>query len=263
LQEIPTLEEVVRLSRCRTIRYRMEEHAMDEVKGMGTKIENLGMLNLMDMKPDDLAAVMRIQNIGVIIVPEALIGTLMRIPQRNIGMTVTIPPTSGKIKQLTGQLTVDGEAFANRSGSPEDTLVIAGQIIITSEIKEVGFKEVIVAGQIVAPKKVESALVGAVSRLNGQIVYYTGETPRLFMGNDTFSKAFFELIDYPMTMILIGNFEFGSDIDMTLLKQKVPELVVIGELRAPKELVPLLQLLAVVKLGDIVGIEDAAAQSER
>ncbi|WP_199615801.1 hypothetical protein [Paenibacillus alkalitolerans] len=236
---------------------------MEELKVTGTTIENLGVLDLIEMKPEDLAAVTQIQNVGVIIAPEALSGALMKIPQRNVGMTVTIPPSSGKIKLLTGQLTVDGEAFANRSGSPEDMLVIAGQIIITSEIEAVGFKEVIVAGQIIAPKKAERALVGAVTRLTGQIAYYTGESPRLFVGNDTFSKAFFDLIDGNMAMVLIGNFEFGSDVDTAVLKQKVAELVVIGELRAPMELVPLLQLLTVVKLGNIVGKENAAAQSEQ
>jgi hypothetical protein len=241
----------------------MEELAMEEVKVTGTTIENLGILDLINKKPEDLAAVTWIQNVGVILAPEALSGALMKIPQKNVGLIVTIPPTSGKIKRLTGQLTVDGEVFANRSGSPEDLLIIAGQIIITSEIEVIGFKEVIVAGQIVAPKKTERALVGAVSQLSGQIVYYTGQTPRLFVGNDTFSKAFFDHIDGNMSMVLIGNFEFGSDVDTATLKQKVTELVVIGELKAPKELIPLIQLLAVVKLGNIVGEENAAAQSEQ
>ncbi|WP_029192784.1 hypothetical protein [Paenibacillus harenae] len=236
---------------------------MEEVKVTGTTIENLGILDLIDKKPEDLAAVTQIQNVGVVLAPEALSGALMKIPQKNVGLIVTIPPTSGKIKRLTGQLTVDGEAFANHSGSPEDMLVIAGQIIITSEIEVVGFKEVIVAGQIIAPKKAERALVGAVSQLTGQIVYYTGETPRLFVGNDTFSKAFLDLIDGNMSMILIGSFEFGSDVDTSTLKQKITELVLIGELRAPKELIPLLQLLAVVKLGNIVGKENVEAQSEQ
>jgi len=236
---------------------------MEEGKVTGTTIENLGILDLIDKKPEDLSAVTRIQNVGAILAPEALSGALINIPQKNVGMIVTIPPTSGKIKRLTGQLTVDGEVFANRSGSPEDMLIIAGQIIITSEIEAVGFKDVIVAGQIVAPKKAEKALVGAVSQLTGQIVYYSGETPRLFVGEDTFSKSFLELIDGKMSMVLIGNFEFSSDVDAATLKQKVEEIVLIGNLRVPKELAPLVQLLAVVKMGNIIVKENTEAQIEQ
>ena len=236
---------------------------MEEAKATGTTFENLGVLDLIEMKPDDLAAVTLIQNVGVIIAPEALSGTLLKIPQKNVGLTVTIPTTSGKIKRLTGQLAMDGEAFANRTGSPDDILVVAGQVIITSGIETVGFKEVIVSGQVIAPKKTEQTLMGAVSRFNGQMVYYNGETPRLFVGDDTFSKAFFDYFDDRFSMVLVGDFVFDSDVDTATLKQKVEEVVLIGNLKAPKQLVPLLQHLAVVKLGSIAGIENAAAASEQ
>lgn len=233
---------------------------MEDVQQAAKTIENMGVLELINMGPEDLAGVSLIQNVGVILVREALSGALMSIPQRNIGLIVTIPETSGKIKVLTGQLTLSSDVFSNPSGSADDILVIAGQAIITSasssQAEKIGFKEIIIAGQLIVPKNMESILSSAVTRLSGQIAYYTSETPRIFVGEDTFSKGFFELIDEKMAMILIGSFQLDSDVDIALFKQKVSEIILIGDLSASKALVPLLQLLAVVKLGEITGREE-------
>ena len=75
---------------------------MEDVGQMDKTIENMGVLELINMKPEDLARISLIQNIGVILVSEALSGVLLNITQRNIGMIVTIPQTSGKIIALTG-----------------------------------------------------------------------------------------------------------------------------------------------------------------
>ena len=236
---------------------------MEDVGQMDKTIENMGVLELINMKPEDLARISLIQNIGVILVSEAMSGVLMNITQRNIGMIVTIPQTSGKIKVLTGQLSLSGDIFSNSSGSSEDILVIAGQTIITSSLVEkIGYKDIIIAGQLIAPKGMESLLTSAVTRMSGQIAYYTSDTPRIFIGEDTFSKAFFDLIEGKMGMLLVGRFEIDSDVDIATLKQKVSEIILIGELSAPKTLVPLLQLLAVVKLGAING-RDAALTNQQ
>ncbi|KIL38265.1 hypothetical protein SD70_27465 [Gordoniibacillus kamchatkensis] len=156
-----------------------------------TVIENMGVLDLTSKKTDDLSGISEIRNVGVILAPQFLMDALLKVPQKNVGMTVTIPDTPGKIKLLTGQLTLSGEIFANSAGSEEDILVIAGQTIITSPIENVGFNEIIIAGQLIAPKVSEAALAGAVTKLAGQIAYYHSQLPRLFLGNDSLPKAFF------------------------------------------------------------------------
>jgi hypothetical protein len=218
-------------------------------------LQNMGVLDLTGKKPEDLASVTQIQNIGLILAPQSISEALMKIPQQNVGMTVTLPETSGKIKIFTGQLTLSGEVFANASGSPDDILAIAGQIVITSPIEKVGYDEIIIAGQLIAPKKSEAALAGGLTKLTGQVAYYNSDTPRFFIGEDSFSKPFFELIEDKMSMALIGEFEIESDVDAALLKQKISELILIGNVKAPKALVPLLQLLTVTKIGEITGSE--------
>ncbi|KIL38266.1 hypothetical protein SD70_27470 [Gordoniibacillus kamchatkensis] len=64
-------------------------------------------------------------------------------------------------------------------------------------------------------------------------------------------------------MLLVGNFEIASDVDAALFKQKVTELIVMGNVSASKELIPLLKLLATTKLGNISAKADADAPSEQ
>ncbi|QHW29820.1 hypothetical protein GZH47_02540 [Paenibacillus rhizovicinus] len=231
-------------------------------QGQGVTIENLGMLDLTGKKTDELSGIALIQNVGLILVPQSLSDALMKVPQRNVGLTVSLPePTNpdAKMKLYTGQLTLSGEVFSNAGGSPDDILVIAGQVVISSPIVNVGYGDIIIAGQILAPKGSEALLSAKLTRLTGQIIYYKSDAPRIFIGNDSFSRSFFELIDSPMSMALVGNYEIEQDVDIALMKQKVSELILIGNLTAPKPLVPLLQLLAEVKLGDITGKDDADA----
>lgn len=228
-----------------------------EITTTGITLENMGVLDLSGKKSSDLSGISLIQNIGVILAPHSLTDALLHIPQRNIGTTVMLPDTQAKIKILSGQLTLSGEVFANNSGSSDEILVIVGQVIITSPIEKVGYNEVIVAGQLIAHKKNEAALTSALSRMSGQIAYYNADTPRLFMGSDKFSKEFFELVEDKMAMIIVGNCEIESDVEISLIKQKISEVVLIGELSAPKALLPLLQMLTVTKLGKISVRDDA------
>ncbi|WP_314591926.1 hypothetical protein [Paenibacillus terrigena] len=219
-------------------------------------INNVGFLELTGKSPEDLSGISYLENVGVILVPESLHATLMKIPQKNVGLIVTVPITKGKIKVLSGQLTLSGDVFSNLTGSPEDILVIVGQVIISSPIEAVGFSEVIVAGQLFAPKSQESKIASTVSRMVGQIAYYTGDVPRIFIGDETFSQDFFELIDSKMSLILIGSCEISEDVDIAILKQKIADFIIIGDITVSRKLAPLIQILATTKLGDILIRED-------
>ncbi|MBO7746235.1 hypothetical protein I8J29_18665 [Paenibacillus sp. MWE-103] len=226
----------------------------------GLTIENLGVLDLTGKTAEGLAGISLIHNVGLIIVPSSLADAVMRIPQKNVGSTLQLPDEtgSGKLKVFTGQISLSGESLANAGGSPDDILVVAGQALITSHVDAVGYRELIVMGQLMAPKSSESALSGALTRMMGQVFYYKGDVPRVILGSESYSRAFLELLDKPISLVVLGDCEFEADVDVALMKAKVGELVVLGTIRAPKRLIPLVQLLAETKLGDIVATDDHA-----
>lgn len=300
----------------------------------GREIRDVALLDLTGAhSAAALEGVTRISRVATILVPESLLARLSSIPLDRVASTIPVPDGK-KVKVFTGQITLSGEALANADTQDSQILVIVGQLIITSPVQQVGYSDLIVVGQLVAPTGSETALGTGVSRLTGQVVYYpytegasirllsgtavsgealantggqpgdillatsnlvitspiahvgyqqvlaighvvvpkdtdptalaritpvggqvatytTAAPPRVFDGKDHFSAGFFELLDEPTTLVLDGSFSFDEDVPPELLRQKVASIIFDGRLRAPRRLIPVLQLLSVVRDGVI------------
>lgn len=228
----------------------MENVKQAEIQGR--VIANNGLLDWTGAKPEDLADVTSINNNGLIIAPESLSSALSRIPQHNNGCICLVPHTTGKVVFLSGNVSLGGEYFANSNGTPEDILVIAGQVVVTSAVAKIGFQDIVVAGELILPKGSEVVLGSTLSRMLGEVLYYSNTSNvRLFIGNDTFSNSFFDFIDDKMTMVLVGSFEMDNDVQIESIRSKVSEIILKGDLTASKSIVPLLQYLATSKKGNI------------
>ena len=159
-----------------------------------------------------------------------------------------------RFRTMSGQTKLSGDALANPKGDPSDILFLIGQTVITSPVDEVGFQHVVAAGQLMAPKESELAL-SSVLTCEGQLIWYEGR-PRLFLGAERFRRAFFELFDEPVALLLIGRFEIDDDVPPELLREKVSEITLIGKLRASAPLIPMLQFLVTEKQGTITTEQD-------
>ncbi|MGI8912272.1 MAG: hypothetical protein ACR2JY_00540 [Chloroflexota bacterium] len=220
------------------------------------EIRAVGILDLTSVSAaEDFDGITAIRDVGLILVRESMAGRLGRVAMSAVGATVTVPD-GNNVKIHTGVTELSGQALS-APGHEDDVLVLAGPVIITGAVEQVTYKALIINGVLVAPKESQSVLSGSISRLNGVAAYYSGSTPRVFTGSDHFSKAFFEYLDQPITMVLAGDFTFEPDVTAELLKQKVLELVVVGHLKAHRDLVPLVQVLAVAKAGKISALPDA------
>ena len=163
-----------------------------------------------------------------------------------------------RFRNLSGQTKVSGEVLANRGGNPSDVLFLTGQTIITGPTSEVGFQNIVAAGQLIAPRESEVELMSALT-MQGQLVWYDGQ-PRFFSGRESFGRAFFELLDEPMSMVLFGSFTIDDDVPPELLREKVGDITLIGRLVASKEVLPVLQLLVTEKHGTITTEQDAGGR---
>jgi hypothetical protein len=158
------------------------------------------------------------------------------------------------VKVSTGQLRASGEVLANPTGGPDDILVVAGQFIVTGPVATVGYRRVVVAGQVFAPRDSQPVL-GPALIVKGQLIWYAGQ-PRFFVGKERFGRLFFELLDQPLSMALVGRFEIDPEVSPELLREKVAEITLVGKLIAPPQLVGVLQLLTTEKVGEIMVAED-------
>jgi hypothetical protein len=121
-------------------------------------------------------------------------------------------------------------------------------------VAKVGYRRIVVAGQVLAPHDSQPVLGPAVT-VKGQLSWYTGQ-PRFFVGKERFGRSFFELLDRPLSLALVGRFEIDPDVPPELLRDKIQEITLVGKLIAPKELVGVLQLLTTEKVGKIMAAED-------
>jgi hypothetical protein len=196
---------------------------------------------------------------GLVLAPHGSEAALGAGLTRVTGAVDYYPFVEGQdVKVSTGRQRLGGEVLANPAGGPDDILVVAGQLIITGTVAKVGYRRVVVAGQMLAPMD-SQALLGPVAVVKGQLTWYTG-TPRFFIGKERFGRSFFELVDQPLTLALLGEFEFDPDVTPGLLREKVAEITLVGRLIAPRELVGALQLLTMEKVGEILVAPDDAGQ---
>jgi hypothetical protein len=194
---------------------------------------------------------------GLVLAPHGSESALGAGLTRVTGSVDYYPYVEGQdVKVSTGQLRVGGEVLANPAGSPDDILVMAGQLIVTGPVAKVGYRRVVVAGQMLAPRDSQPVLGPAVI-VKGQLIWYTGQ-PRFFVGKERFGRSFFELLDQPLNLALVGRFEIDADVPPELLREKVEEITLVGKLVVPPELVGVLQLLTVEKVGEIAVAEHDA-----
>lgn len=232
----------------------LNEEKTDEIITQSIVIEDLPILDLTGYKsPDELKGIQKLNNIAMIIVPESFQSALYRISMSNIGSIVPIP--SGEYVVISGEMKMPGESLEVPDPDGKDTLVIIGQLTITTPVKKVSYKRVVVAGQLLVPRGSEAAIANVIHRCDGVISYY-GENPRVFTGNEHFGKDFFEYLNEPICLVLTGNFEISKEVTREILKPKVSEIILTGRLTAPKELIGLLQVLTTEKSGYIVPLKE-------
>jgi hypothetical protein len=225
-----------------------EAESHEESATTAGHIHDLGLLDLRFAKtPEDLSHITRISDVGMVLISESMAPALMKIPINDVGTVVHIPD-GVQVNCLTGQTRISGEALA--SGDPASILFIAGQFFVTSPITSIGYKEVRVAGQLFAPRGSEAALTAKLTQLTGQILYLP-DNPRLVMGEESFGKAFLELLPEPTSMVIMGQVTFDDDVTVELVRSKLTEIVLMGQIHAPAALLPILQVITKEKMGQI------------
>ena len=153
-------------------------------------------------------------------------------------------------KVLTGQVKLSGATLANPAGQPEDVLLAAGQVVVTGPVTSVGYAQVIVTGQLVAPAAGREVLEPRM-QVHGQSAWYRSDDPRVIVEDTRFGPDFFRLLDHPVSLVVLADLSIAPGVTETKLQEKEADNILQSDLTAPADLVPALQVLATDAFGTI------------
>jgi hypothetical protein len=106
-------------------------------------IEDVALLDLTPLtSPEDLAAITRISDVAIVLVPESLMPAAVGIPMDDVAMVVPVPD-GVNVRNHTGALVMGGEALAGPDVE-DAALVVTGTLILTSPVPRVAYRQVIV-----------------------------------------------------------------------------------------------------------------------
>jgi hypothetical protein len=189
----------------------------------------------------------RISVVGSVFAPRGSEAVLGRVFGGGVGTVTYYRHQHGQdgphVKVLSGQVRLTGAALANRTGEPSDILVAAGQVIITGEVGPIGYSQIFVAGQVLAPEAAQSELETRMDT-QGQSVWYRSGDPRLFLDDVELGPDYFRMLDHPISLIALGDLTIGAGVTSELLREHVADIVLLGDVLAPAEAVPAIQVLA-------------------
>ncbi len=154
------------------------------------------------------------------------------------------------VKLLSGQVKLSGAMLANPAGQPDDILIVAGQVVVTGEISSIGYRTVIIAGQLAA-SAASRDLIEPAAHIQGQAGWYEGGTPRVFNGDATLGPGFFRMLDHPVSLVVFGDLSIAEGVTEDMMREKITGITVFGDATAPAELVGALQVLTTDAFGDI------------
>jgi hypothetical protein len=215
-------------------------------------IRAVGVLDLLHVTPEDLERTTSIGDVGTVLVRESMAGRLSAIPMHKVGSVVAVPD-GGRLVTNMGVVKLPGEALA-ASGHEDEVLLVVGPLVITTPVERVAYRRLVVVGVLVAPKGSEAALASVA--LTGVSTFYSlGAAPRTVIGEESWSREFFEELPEPVTLVVVGAVTVEPGVTRDLLREKVSSIALVGTLRAPKELVPILQVLSPDKVGEISVLE--------
>lgn len=154
------------------------------------------------------------------------------------------------VKILSGQVKISGTMLANPAGHPEDILIAAGQVLVTGEVTTIGYRLVMIAGQLAAPAAARDTIEPA-AQIQGQAGWYEGGAPRVFNTDASLGPDFFRLLDQPVSLVVFGNLAIAAGVTEAMVREKVTGITVFGDATAPPELIGVLQVLTTDAFGDI------------
>jgi hypothetical protein len=220
--------------------------------GLGATEDVLVVVGILVITSPVTGAVPRqISVIGSVLAPRGSEQALGPVLGGGTGSVTYYRQTDGQeVKILTGDVKLSGAMLANPAGQPDDVLLAAGQVVVTGPVTTMGYAQAIIAGVLIAPEASREVVEPRVE-VQGQAAWYQSDSPRIISEDTQVGGDFFRLLEKPVSLIVLGDLCIAPDVTETMVREKVTDIILLGDITAPASLVPVLQVLAIDAHGAI------------
>lgn len=232
----------------------MNKYTLTSQKNYNGPISSLALLDLRTMKRvEELKHITSISSVDVILLSDNFQGTLASIPMSSVDSIISLSENS-RVNHMSGTFKLDGKFLENNDA---DVLLITGEMFITTPPKKIGYKNLIVTGNLFMPRGSENIVTPYLVQSSGQVIAYSPTQSKIFIGNENFDSNFFESLNHSISLVLIGNFKIDRGVSTKLFGEKVLDVICIGVLKVQnKEMVSLLNVLIADRVNALIEIED-------
>ena len=213
-------------------------------------VQNAPVVDLSGMRSREEAAGLTLVNVALVLVPEDIPDLLRGASCTNVAAIIPVPAGT-RVESRIGQMELSGQALA--AGDSAALLCLIGQVVVTAPVPAVGYRGLILVGQILLPRSAQEHVAARILHEIGQVTYYDDDAkPWVFHGNTRLTAGFLDLLEEPRTLILMDQSTFAADVTPQLLRGKASGLVLLGDATVEEEtLLPMVQYLAKTSLGSI------------
>jgi hypothetical protein len=197
-------------------------------------IKGVGVLDLTTATKESLNGVNEIKGVGCLLLSENNPGLLEGVELTGIGTTIKVPEfDKNSLIMKVGITNLDQSFF--KSATKPMILMLTGITALSHDVTEEVVKEnvsaIYGAGIIACPEHVVGTTTYLSSGFTGEIVSYKGDM-KMYIEGIKIDNQFLESLDDGTAILVIGNIDMLSDIDVELFNIKINNMKYIGDVIA-------------------------------
>ena len=134
----------------------------------------------------------------------------MKLSINNLGSIIPVPE-GVRVELHSRPMFAGGEYLS--WGSDDVMLVVSGALFVTSPVERVGYREIRIDGPMYVPKGSEGPIRAKLRDLRGpSFSYRYPPGARLIISEETFGRAFLEMLPEPTPLLVFGELTFEKDV---------------------------------------------------
>ena len=195
-----------------------------------SKILNIGVLDVREIKEEIAKEITSIENIGLLIESDESQKLLAHVSKQNIGASIKIPIDKDiKLVLNNGDLKVDRDYLEGIDGNL--ALIINGDLRFTEDVTSQLINEkvylIIINGNLMCPKNISGTILSKTT-INGSTIIHKSRYiffPGVTQLTDRFLKRFREKSNISFEKLIIGE-----ELDINLLNEKIDSIEVVEKM---------------------------------